>query len=481
MASIRYDRYTVMIPSTNALYIVNHKGTFTIRARDIDRLHSALVPFLSGGIEESALLESVGSNQRRMVETYLHELQEIQALGSTQEEKTHTLPSTGRTPDMLGPRLRAGLVDIGDQQVFVSLDGSSAVASPSDSRLLFVSFAEAGRHLLEWDREPGSLVLVAVKDNTNFISDAHIERRLAYARWILHNDNVVSRQPALRVFVLQDDGTMVRSVSLEASSPGALRELPHRLKLIQPVDVDQVPLAVATLDHPFFSIVKSAATMHFKEASGYLLNSFAIELASVGQLSFRASKYGFTPKEQFIRGPSTSDRGSAPLVTWPIARSSAELIISLLETYADGCRGSGPVPLGTELDLFSYDCNSPEITYFVRVLRRGVCRLIVTLSKTEEGLFICTNGKLRTRSFLPNKAIRDLLVELVWKMFYEDKYGIEDPYLCCGYDGLIDQAGLRRLLHERAASLAARHEFPRLRLNAIKLWGNTTWTGTIEQ
>jgi hypothetical protein len=480
MANVRYDRSTVMIPSTNVLYIVNHRGTFTIRARDIDRIHSALVPFLSDGIEESVLLESVGSKQRRMVETYLHQLRDVQAVDS-KEEKSHTLPSTGHTPDTLGPRLRAGLVAIGDQQVFVSLDGLSPVASPSDSRLLFVSFADAGRQLLEWDREPGSLVLVAIKDNTNFISDAHIERRLAYARWILHNDNVVSRRSALRVFVLQDDGTMVRSVSLEPSSSGDLGELPYLLKLIQPVDVDQVPLAVATLNHPFFSIVKNAASMHFKEASGYLLNGFATELASFGQLSFRASQYGFTPKEKFIRSSYTSDRGFAPLVTWPIARSSTEVIISLLETYADGCRGSGPVPLGTELNLFSFKSNSSEITYFIRVLRRSVCRLIVTLSKTEEGLFVCANGKLRTRSFLPNKAIRDLLVQLVWKMFYADKYGIQDPYLCCGYDGLIDQAGLRRLLHERATSLAARYEFPRLRLNAIKLWGNTTWTGTIEQ
>jgi hypothetical protein len=176
MASICYRQSTVMIPSKDVLYVINHMGTFTIRARGIDRLHSALSPFLSAGIEESALLESLGSSQRRMVETYLHELQEIQAFGSPRKELAS--PSTERTPDMLDPRVRAGLVAIGEQQVFVSLDGSSTVASVSNvPRLLFVNFAEAGRLMLEWGHQAGTLILVAEKDTPKIVSDMDINRR----------------------------------------------------------------------------------------------------------------------------------------------------------------------------------------------------------------------------------------------------------------------------------------------------------------
>lgn len=80
MSKVRYEPESLILPAEGVLHVLNRRGIFDIRARNIHRLHETLSPHLDGSHDEAALLASVPAAQQPTIRHYLSKLREAGAL-----------------------------------------------------------------------------------------------------------------------------------------------------------------------------------------------------------------------------------------------------------------------------------------------------------------------------------------------------------------------------------------------------------------
>lgn len=421
MKTVSYEPHSLILSAKDVLYVLNRRGIFTIQAKNIDRVHDRLKGYLDGKHDQDTVLTSVPAPQRPMIEKYLTKLQEVGALRCV--EKDFAKP------------------------VFVSLDGSYPTPNKEhDAYLFFITTHDARAVLFSlerWKKRAKRIAFVVVS------STIDVERREQYAKWLLSNFGIF---PELRfcfqLYQLDDaQGELTRLLEIKDSKPADLRSIPEQLNIVTVANVDQVPLVVARVAHPFFP----------------------------GNMDMVGLTYDDTHEQLIIEFCARELFGK----TEQVARSRLHARFNLLERYAE--THSQHDLLTTEsLDLMQDKTTHADIGYLQDVLRLRVSSLPARLSTTKANLFVYECNARRACSFIQAKALRDILLFVTWDQFYQDVSPQINNFATRDYQRFMKNPVLKAIADERETDLFVKYGAAQFRYRTVRCWGRTAWAGEIK-
>ncbi|HET6762328.1 MAG TPA: hypothetical protein VFH27_01620 [Longimicrobiaceae bacterium] len=468
----------LVLPAPGALHVVTPRGSFDLRGGGIDVLHARLAPHLVGERSAAELLAAVPAAQRGAVGAYLARMRAVGALEDA------GAPAPARDPlrvlRCLGarrPRLR---LRADGARVDVALDAPPRQGPGATSVCLgFATPAEAGALLVQAGRPgrgPRRVTCVVAEDGKATASPDELERRAGVARWLLRTGDARGPGFALRVYRLdQEVGTLTRLLAVDPTRVEEMADLPDRLGILRAVDVDQVPLVVATAAHPLYPHAATAYGLDLTAVRAHLLRAFLLPLltspATLGErTAFRAGPVGAPPR---CFTPCAPPGEGAVLAT---AASPAALHLALLEEHAARRMDAHP-PAWREVDLLAGNETHPALRYLRDVLRLRRAELRGRVATTADGLTLCSAAGAEGRSFLPTLALARVLLAAAWQEFYgsalPDGGGAPQPALEPA--AFASPATLRRTVRRAAASpgcLGLRVSVARLRC-----WGTVFRAG----
>jgi len=443
---LRLDDRSLILAQKDGLYVFNRRGAFDLRGKDIETLHARLVPHLQGTHGEEALLAAVPPAAAGPLRSYFDKLRQVGAL------RTDTEPAgkAARPLDELGPTCRRGRFAWRGHCVEISLDGPwPAPRTEGVARLEFLRPEDAGRWLWQL-RAPGSglgnQACVVETPVAETLSAEILRHRASYARWLLGSGLDVERRERALLFELEaQSGELRRRVVLDDDGPEhALRTLPDQIEMLRSDGIDQLPLVVARAAHPFFAPEVRRIGLDKATVRKHLLGDFLMRV----------------------------DRGAAePGSTAPlVAASRCELAILLLEREVEK-RAAREELRWKEVDLLAQEEPHPEVRYLQSILRLRRSSLPTRRAVTRDGAVYFEHGPHRALSFVPARAVAEVLLDVTWELFYGSSGG-EVPLPALNLRSFAKPSELLRIA-TRLRRLGARFT-PGLR--AVRRWGITVWT-----
>jgi hypothetical protein len=361
-----------VLPSEHVLHVINRRGAFDVKGRDVHRLHERLSPLLQGSHSEAQLLSGVPEPGAAALRAYLAAMREAGALRDA-------------APGEAAPG--------GEPRVRLFLDGPLRRAVPHGAvHLCFATPREAGRLLLSLGRgrRLGGRLDCVVDES----GDAgRRDQRAAYARWLLRNAvDVPGPEGRVRVFRLGEDGTLARVAEARAGVEPHL--IPTQMGLVRFADVDQVPLVVATASHPFFPFELTACGLDYPTVREHLVRAFVVH-------ALRGARPGT------LTDPAGPD--AAPV----FAPTLPELRALLVERAA-----RNQARRAAKVDLLSEPGDHASVRYLRDVLRLRFRALPGRASLGPDGVHRLRCGTDCATSVLCEKALAEILFAAVLREYY---------------------------------------------------------------
>lgn len=443
---LRLDERSLILAQKDVLYVFNRRGAFDLRGKGIEALHTRLAPHLQGTHGEEALLAAAPPAAAGPLRSYFDKLRKVGAL------RTATEPAgeATRPLDELGPARRRGRFAWGGHCVEISLDGPwPAPRIEGIARLEFLSPQDAGRWL--WHlRAPGcglgNRACVVETPVAEALSAEILRRRAFYARWLLGSGFDLERLERALLYELDaQSGELRRRVVLDDGGPEhALRTIPDQIEMLHSDGIDQLPLVVSRAAHPFFTPEVRRIGLDKATVRKHLLRELLMRVA---------------------RG--VAEPGStSPLV----AGSRCELAILLLEREAGRCAAHEELRW-TEVDLLAHEDPRPEVRCLQSILRLRRRALRARRAVTRGGAVCFEHGSHRTLSFVPARAMAEILLYVTWELFYGSS-GEYAPQPALDFLSFAEPAELLRI----ASRLRRPGAGTTPGLRAVRRWGMTTWT-----
>jgi hypothetical protein len=449
---LHLDDRSLILAQKDVLYVFNRRGAFDLRGKDIEALHARLAPHLQGTQCEEALLAAVPPASAGPLLSYFDKLRQVGAL-RTATEPTGPAGDATLPLDELGPARWRGQFAWREHCVEISLNGPwPAPRTERVARLEFLDPQDAGRWLCQL-RAPGcglgNQACVVETPVAETISAEVLRRRASYARWLLGSGFDVERRERALLFELDaQSGELRRRVVLDDDGPAhALRTLPDQIEILRSDGINQLPLVVARAAHPFFAPEVRRIGLDKATVRKHLLRDFLM---------------------QVDQGAAEPEPGStAPLV----AGSRCELAILLLEREAER-RAACEELRWTEVDLLAQEELHPEIRYLQSILRLRQRALPARRAVTHDGAVSFELGSHHALSFVPARAVAEILLGVTWELFYGPSGG-EAPRPALDLRSFAEPAELLRIAARLRRRPSARST-PGLR--AVRRWGMTAWT-----
>lgn len=440
------DDRSLILAQKDVLYVFNRRGAFDLRGKDIEALHARLAPHLHGTHGEEALLAAVHPAAAGPLLSYFDKLRQVGALRIA----TEPAGEAARLLDELGPACRRGRFAWRGHCVEISLDGPwPAPRTEGVARLEFLSPQDTGRWLWQL-RAPGcglgNQACVVETPVAETLSPEILRRRASYARWLLGSGFDIERRERALLFELDvQSGELRRRLVLDEDGPEhALRTLPDQIEMLLSDGIDQLPLVVARAAHPFFVPEVRRIGLDKATVRKHLLRDFLIRID---------------------RGVAES--GSTAAL---VANSRCELAILLLEREVRR-RAACEELRWTEVDLLAQEELHPELRFLQSILRLRRKALSARRAVTRDGAICFEQGPHRALSFVPARAVAEILLGVTWELFY-GSLGGEAPRPALDLRSFAAPAELLRI--------AARLRRPGTRsspgLRAVRRWGMTAWT-----
>lgn len=307
----------------------------------------------------------------------------------------------------------------------------------------------------------------------------------ALGRWLSNSEIGSEADYLCRLFFLNvATGELRHALSVggsnatEANDPATI---PEQLRIIEPIDVDQLPLVALSAASPLFDTRLQRYGLRYDDVKRGLTDAYVARIvleanARRGAVPFHLAASGdVVSRAQRVQIPP--DRALA----LPVARSRADLELHALEEYAARRAGSGESLVWKDIDVLEEPSAHPDVEYLVSVLRLRHRRLSARVVHTDDGLTIYDTGTHHRHSFLPDKALRDLLLDVAWRDFYSSS--TLEPSTsdgrACDYAPFRSASGfiaaakrLKRLTRASRGFWPPRYVFRR-----IRCWGLTLWVG----
>lgn len=479
MTSLQLDPHSLVFTSEHILHIVNRRGRFDLKGKNIHLLHERIASRLNGTLREEELLAAVPLSQKPAVRSYLLRLREV---GVLLEVRSSNNRLHGEALKLLGAAVPKLQCQIGDHLVDILLEGNAPMNTAGATlSLRFVSPMQAGKSLLTIggrEKPVGSRVLIVVESAPTTIE---VERRADYARWLLAGELSVSpgdgRLSLYRLSSSQE--SLTRLAVVEKGGSAASGTLPQQLSLIKQADLDQAPLVTAVAEHPFYRARVARFGVTDEAVHEQILETFISQIWmesdewAEGQLMLYTGDLG-APLSTYRSTRLDSHRFTEPLLapTW------MQLRLRMLEHWANR-RASGSPPLWRRTDLLDRNPAPPLIRYLIGVLRRRASHLYAFMTQTSEGLTCLRVGQNQEVALIGQEALTRILLRSVWQEFYAERY---DGLKATPAVRLIDVASLSQLHHEAKALENALHgmQKPRILVRRICCWGRTVWMGSFQ-
>lgn len=440
------DERSLILAQKDVLYVFNRRGAFDLRGKDIEALHAQLAPHLQGTHGEEALLAAIPPAAAGPLLSYFDKLRQVGAL----QTATEPAGEAARPLDELGPTHRRGRFAWRGHCVEISLDGPwPSPQIEGVARLEFLRPQDAGRWLWQL-RAPGcglgNQACVVETPGAETLSTEALRRRASYARWLLGSGLDVERRERALLFELNvQSGELHRRAVLDEDGPEhALQTIPDQIEMLLSDGIDQLPLVVARAAHPFFAPEVRRIGLDKAMIRKHLLRDFLIRV------------------DQGAAEPESA----APLV----AGSRCELAILLLEREVER-RVAREELRWREVDLLAQEEFLPEIRCLQGILRLRRRALPARRAVTREGAVRFEYGPHRALSFVPARAVAEILLGVTWELFYGSSVG-EAPRPALDLRSFAAPAELLRI----AARLRHPDHRSTPRLRAVRRWGITAWT-----
>jgi hypothetical protein len=417
MNTLSLEPHSLILSAKDILYVLTRRGVFTIQAKNIDRLHDRLKGHLNGKYDRDTLVASVPAPQRPTIEKYLANLQQVGALRRLKEDR--------------------------DEPVFVSLD--SSYPSPKkehDAYLFFIAPEDAQAVLFSierWKKRARRIMCVVAADTVD------VERRQEYANWLLLNFNSLPEQPFCFQLYQLDSAheQLTKLLEIRDTKTADLRSIPEQLNIVTVADLDQVPLVVARVAHPFLSQDLSMIGLNYDETYEQLMTEFCAN----------------------------------PVETQHVARSRLHLQFRLFEHYA--AKQTELESSTTEsLDLMQDEPSHEDTKYLQDVLRLRVSSLPARLLRTKANLFVYECNGRRACSFIRAKALRDIVLFVTWDKFYPNVAPQTYSFAVNDYQRFVKEPLLRTMVRE--ADFLLPSGAAQLSYRMVRRWGRTAWVGEIK-
>jgi len=406
--ALMLDPNCVIVPGENVLHVITRAGTIDLRGADLPRLHERVAPFLTGAYSEEELVAAASSSGAAKIRHYLEKLRDAGTLRVCHASKLSS--ATGDT---------GAVVPAAHHREPVAEDGATSVR--------FVTAAETPPILFGLGRaawafaESSTCVLVdRVGGEQGEPSAGELATRTAFARWLILVA-IEAGRPAdeFRLYRLDlSAGTLTRLVVVQRRDPAHLRTIPDQLRLLETVDVDQLPLAVLRAGHALFATSSTRYGVHYEAVKRSVLRAFLARAvithrAHSGAAVFSVCDLG-APARAVGRTPVPVARACA----MPVAGSLVEMHMCLVERCAARRMADGAVLAWREVDLLEESARHPEVCYLIEVLRLHGRQLRGRIALTQDGLVVYEAEGRTSASFLPAKALRDLLLDAAWAEYY---------------------------------------------------------------
>jgi len=500
MKRVSFEPCSLILPTENVLYVLNQRGVATVRSKNIHRVYQALEQYLDGRYDEETLIEAARTVSQPIIRNFLTKMCEAGAIRIEEDHSpgNEALQGQASTPDPLrATQPNSSLIANG---CFVSLTGADhAAAREHNACIFFIEPVQLLQELLTIDRwsRPESILIYVVASSR--ADDVHpplsgLDLRASYARWLSLNIERPHRA-ARGVKVYQLDatkGTLAEMLVIDGTSSTDLRDVPARLGLITPADVDQSPLAVAKAAHDLFPL---SFTRFGPRHDEILFEEMVCEFMARVLLSVdekRASSPTFSKTIGAQQSPIDAAGAKVygePKTDWNMATSLLDLRVALLESYAAARAAADATPISARdvrllkeaEDLLRDQEKHIDLKYLGDVLQLRQSDLTARLKITGDGLFIYETGAHRSSSFIRAKALRDILLSLTREAYYADAlHETGQAGLRTDFSSFINKAQLRGILRDRQAELSGKDPKACFRFFKFQGWGRTAWTGNIE-
>lgn len=473
----------MIVPGEDVLHVINRRGAFDLRARNIHHVHERLAGLLDGRWGEDALVAAAPSGADA-VRAYLARMREVGALVEIDPDQTdESRNGSADAPELraLGEGLRSASFEAHGLRVHVSLDGHDPRAAEThDLVVSFVAPREAGGLLLSSDRWlPRARRVTAVATVQGDGAGPDWARRAAVARWVLRNElDVMDGAPRLRVFVHDEArGTLARSAVVHASGELTSRTLPEQLRVLRPAGADQLPLASVTASHFLFDFAVTRFGADSNELRAGVLRAFAARNLVRAAAEAGGCRFRLGPIPAPVRAFGETLVDPARVAAMPVVGSLQELRAYALERLAEERFDDGAAARWSDVDLLAEAAAVPALAPVAEALRLRGTSVDARVTQAE-GLYIFEANGRRGRSFFRAKAAGDLLLAVAWDALHEGAPAhvlAEPPVLACDYEAFVSRVELRRVVNHELSRGAGR----KLVARKAEMWGLAGWVGDV--
>jgi hypothetical protein len=339
----------------NELHMIGKRGHFVLRGRNVEKLHSALLPVLQRGVPFDELLHSVPHRYRSVLEKYLDHLR-----------------------------------------------GGGLLAEPALERSVsLVRPVQASEALLDIQKQFDSNRTLVCGDWMD-TDDAH--QIYSWLKSAPHSDAT----NAFRVYSLERETYPPQlKLVLSLRSLEECSQIPEQLRIVKFANVSQVPLVVLVAQHALFASGTISVGLRFPDTYDAALIGFLSDIAPLDARSRRWKSFG----TDRILGPRaasmTTDRRIH--LTMALLEKHASACIAL---------GKETAHVRTTCRLDSVRSEHPDLRYLSTVLRLANCDASADVVQFRNGLSVFSWNGISTASFFRKKALRDLMLAAVAKSYY---------------------------------------------------------------
>ena len=467
MQTLTLDPSAIIVSIKTGLRVYSTQGTVELRSKSLAGVHEVLQRRLTGQYTEKALVSAVSLTQRTTVLRYLRALRDAGAIQSGKRKtsqyfkhqtdravKSH-FPKTGNNDQPQGSR-QASLQYVTWQE-FSSLLVQKVETGGATTRQIYVLTDES------WTVKSGL---------------EECDWRAFYSRWLLSKEVSRPEKPKIEVFQInKNTGGLARKAILAGKRLAINREVPKALELVRATDIEQVPLAVCHANPMLRPMEVRRFGVDYDRVADEVLRDMLMRMTieSPGALS----------QIQWRRIPIAKNMASEPTLPQVVrandclvAASLGELRLRLLERSIEQTQRT---PVHAERCDLLQPWSFPDLDYLAEVLRQRHSYLEAEVTIREDGLYQCAQGDLCTNSLLKHKALRDLMILLIWRTYY----GHHDdaayrPAHECDYRFIANPLQLRKIFSRIFEQLGAEVVEKYSVFAKISCWGKSAWIGMID-
>ncbi len=476
--AFRFSADTVTIAEDDAISVLNRRGIVTIRSKNIGYLHRALLPHIDGHQDEAGLLALLPQHLHSVARDYLRQLEEAKAIvrGDAHSTDADFIDRPGSLSAAALGRGERPLYQVAGTSSFVSLQGPVREKKGQGVRhVCFVSRKQAANELLWAGRRRHEMIYVEASRRTRHgrPTPPELEERAEYARWLLG-----LREPSLTPRACfydwdANEGSLRKLVNVASDDEAEISKIPRQIDLITMVDVNQRPLVCLRASHRLFPIAISRFGVRYESLSEELVREFIART-----LLSRNRPLTLMQVRTTISGQRMSETVPIPagdVLSWAVALSQLAVRAQALELHAQ--HRSGKALNGEIVDVLRVSSSHSEVAYLQRVLRLRLSALTAQWGTTEAGYFFFESSGHVGFSLIREKALRDLLLRLMWKTYYGSSAEAQ-PQLACDYSSFVPPSVLGRLVRAKEAALSQCGVFTFLSSH-VRAWGRGVWVGRV--